>query len=348
MRKFLIFSLAVILFLGAAFRASLEFEKPQDLTIEFLTKSLMQNSARAFPSPDALQIFMCGTGGPIGNSDRAQACIAVITPEHFYLVDVGAGSTANLQKSGLPMDRLKGIFITHFHSDHIAEIYEANLISWAAGRSEQLNIFGPKGIKTLVKSINETYSFDRGYRTKHHGEDLLPSNLGLIADKKIRPGKQIIDGEFVVTPYLADHNPAHPAVGYRFDYRGRSVVISGDGNINQQTKLISNSTDILFHDALSRGLVSNLEHAARDLGLDRLSKIFFDIQDYHASTTAISVMARDIDVKLVVFYHLVPATDAYLGEREFKRNMPENFLISKERQWYILPSGEEEIKIIGD
>ena len=125
-------------------------------------------------------------------------------------------------------------------------------------------------------------------------------------------------------------------------------MISGDGNINQQTKLISNSADILFHDALSRGLVSNLEHAARDLGLDRLSKIFFDIQDYHASTTAISVMARDIDVKLVVFYHLVPATDAYLGEREFKRNMPKNFLISKERQWYILPSGEKEIKIIGD
>ena len=96
-------------------------------SIEFLTKSLIQNSARAFPSPDALQIFMCGTGGPIGNSGRAQACIAVITPEHFYLVDVRAGSTANLQKSCLPMDRLKGIFITHFHSDHIAEIYEANL-----------------------------------------------------------------------------------------------------------------------------------------------------------------------------------------------------------------------------
>tara|TARA_B100001093_G_scaffold149702_1_gene142423 strand:+ start:2592 stop:3638 length:1047 start_codon:yes stop_codon:yes gene_type:complete len=347
-RKFLLFSLAVILFLGAAFRASLEFEKPQDLTIEFLTKSLMQNAAREFPSPDALQIFMCGTGGPIGNSGRAQACIAVITPNHFYLVDVGAGSTANLQKSGLPMKRLKGIFITHFHSDHIAEIYEANLISWVGGRSKKLAVLGPEGTNTLIKSINETYSFDRRYRTKHHGEKLLPSALGLISGKEIIPGKPIIDGELVVTPYSADHSPAHPAVGYRFDYRGRSVVVSGDGNINEQTKLISHSTDILFHDALSRGLVSNLEHAARDLGLDRLSKIFFDIQDYHASTSAISMMARDIDVKFVVFYHLVPATDAYLGEREFKRNMPENFLISQDRQWYILPSQEEEIKIFGD
>jgi len=347
-RKFLVSSLAILLFLATAFRVSLEFEKPQDLAVEFLTKSVMQNAARAFPSPDALKIFMCGTGGPIGNSRRAQACIAIITPDHFYLVDVGAGSTANLQRSGLPMDRLAGIFITHFHSDHIAEIYEANLISWVGGRSEQLILFGPEGVGSLVKSINETYSFDRGYRTKHHGEDLLPSNLGLIAEKKVRPGKQIIDGELVVTPYLADHNPAHPAVGYRFDYRGRSIVISGDGNINQQTKLISNSTDILFHDALSRGLVSNLEHAAKDLGLDRLSKIFLDIQDYHASTDAISMMASDIDVQLVVFYHLVPATDAYLGEREFRRNMPENFLISKERQWYILPSEKKEIKIIGD
>lgn len=167
MRKFLVCSLAVILFLGAAFRASLEFEKPQDLAIEFLTKSVMQNSARAFPTPDALQIFMCGTGGPIGNSGRAQACIAVITPEHFYLVDVGAGSTANLQRSGLPMNRLTGIFITHFHSDHIAEIYEANLISWIAGRSEQLILFGPEGVRSLVKSINETYSFDRSSKRFH-------------------------------------------------------------------------------------------------------------------------------------------------------------------------------------
>ena len=181
---------------------------------------------------------------------RAQACIAVITPEHFYLVDVGAGSTANLQRSGLPMDRLTGIFITHFHSDHIAEIYEANLISWIAGRSS--NSF--YSVRRCTKPSKE-YQRDIFIRSRvsHEASRRRSSAVEPWVNRrqKIRPGKQIIDGELVVTPYLADHNPAHPAVGYRFDYRGRSIVISGDGNINQQTKLISNSTDILFHDALS-------------------------------------------------------------------------------------------------
>ncbi|MFN3236883.1 MAG: MBL fold metallo-hydrolase [Pseudomonadales bacterium] len=79
-----------------------------------------------FPESENLRIYVCGSASPLGISrQRAQACLAVITPDHFYLFDAGAGSAANLQADGLPLERLDGVFITHFHSDHIADYRRA-------------------------------------------------------------------------------------------------------------------------------------------------------------------------------------------------------------------------------
>ena len=85
---------------------------------------------RSFPESENLRIYVCGSASPLGyRRRRAQACIAVITPEHF-LFDAGENSVGNLQRDGLPLERLDGIFLTHFHSDHIADLPDARLASW--------------------------------------------------------------------------------------------------------------------------------------------------------------------------------------------------------------------------
>ena len=346
MKKFLLYGLLISASLGLALRGSLEFEKPREVALKFFTKTQTENGSRSVPTPDALQVFLCGTASPINNSGRAQACVAVLTPQHFYLVDVGAGSTSNLQGSGLPLDRLQGILITHFHSDHIAEIYEANLLSWVTGRPEQLKVYGPEGIKNLVRNINDTYAPDRSYRTEHHSEKILPPILGLMSHERVEPGGIILDGDLVITPYLSDHHPASPAVGYRFDYRGRSVVVSGDSNITEETGIITDSVDILIHDARSERIIKEMVNASKDLGLNRRAKIFEDIQDYHASTESILKLTDTSQIKTVVFYHLVPTSDSFIVELEFKRGMPENFLVGTDRQWFVLPSYSSEIKVI--
>ena len=136
----------------------------------------------------ALQAFVCGSASPLGiDSGRAQACIAIVTPEHLFIFDAGAGSVQRLMQSRLPLDRINGVFLTHYHSDHIAALGDLNLNSWVNGRPAPLQVYGPVGINTVVAGFNMAYQLDRGYRTAHHGEDFLPSTAGLLqATKSIR------------------------------------------------------------------------------------------------------------------------------------------------------------------
>jgi ribonuclease Z len=59
------------------------------------------------------------------------------------LVDTGAGSAQVATLGRLPLERLEAVFLTHFHSDHIAALPEFNLNSWVAGRPKPMTVFGP-------------------------------------------------------------------------------------------------------------------------------------------------------------------------------------------------------------
>ena len=87
---------------------------------------------------DGLKITLCGTSSPLPAPGRAQACVAVETPEHLYLIDAGSGSAATANLAGIPTAKLRGILLTHFHSDHISDIGDFNLNSWVAGRPAPL------------------------------------------------------------------------------------------------------------------------------------------------------------------------------------------------------------------
>ena len=60
---------------------------------------------------DGLKITLCGTSSPLPAPGRAQACIAVETRDHLYIVDAGSGSAATAQLSGIPLDKMRGIFV---------------------------------------------------------------------------------------------------------------------------------------------------------------------------------------------------------------------------------------------
>ncbi len=68
--------------------------------------------------------------------------MAVFAEGRFYVVDAGPESTENLVRWGIPLARIGGVFLIHFHSDHIGELGELNLQTWAAGRAEPLDVYG--------------------------------------------------------------------------------------------------------------------------------------------------------------------------------------------------------------
>jgi ribonuclease Z len=346
MKKALILIISLLVIVGVG-RALLKLPAVQDRLLERGTTRIAERGAVPLPESESLRVYVCGSASPLGMG-QAQACIAVITPEHFYLIDSGAGSTDNINRLGLPAERLQGLLLTHFHSDHIAEIYEVNLGSWVRGRPAPLTVYGPAGVDEITDAVNAGYRLDRNYRTAHHGEDLLPPALGVLEHETIAPGVILEDGDLRITAYVAEHppiEPIEPAVGYRFDYRGRSVVISGDSNVTSDTLNIVDGADLLLHDALSLPTVSALSEALGAAGQSRQSKIVADVMDYHASAESLIELGEKSNVDMVAFYHLVPVPPTSLLKNVFLRGAPDNFLLTEDLMWFELPVDSDDIVV---
>ena len=294
---------------------------------------------------DGLKITLCGTSSPIPAPGRAQACVAVETPEHLYIVDAGSGSAATANLSGVPMEKLRGILITHFHSDHISDIGDFNLNSWVAGRPEPLQIIGPRGVDRIVDGFNMAYELDRGYRVAHHGAELLNPKLGTLQAKTIAEGVIVDQDGLRITAFEVSHPPIEPAFGYRLDYGGRSVVISGDSLVTDKIIEISNGADVVLHDAMSLQLVRGAAGMARTTGNTRLATVLQDIQDYHATTEDLSRLSSEAEIGQLALYHLVPAPRNAMALRAFSNDIPEGALLTEDGMVISLPAGSEEIGI---
>ena len=315
----------------------------QDFVMKRATQVVFGGPLETF---DGLQAVVCGSASPLGNNpDRAQACIAVVTPEHFFLVDIGARAPMRINQAQLPLNRLTGVMFTHFHSDHIAGLADVNLGSWVGGRRESLNVYGPAGVATVGEGFNTAYQLDRRYRVAHHGVELLPPAAGPMTAQTFEPGIVWQDDAMTVTSFLVDHHPIHPAVGYRFDYRGRSIVVSGDTNASENLFAAASNADVVFHDALARQTLDIMRGAMAEAGRARVAQIVTDVIDYHADSLTLEDAANAAGVKQLVLYHLVPTPLNDMTETMFKRGLTDSTLLAHDLQVFELPPNSDEIII---
>jgi ribonuclease Z len=266
---------------------------------------------------DALRVLLCGTSAPYPDPHRAQTCTAVIAGGHYYLVDTGPGSGRNLELWQLRGHELAAVFLTHFHSDHIGDLGEINTNAWLSGHPGSLQVYGGPGVDRVVEGFNEAYGLDQAYRTANSGEQMLPPAADRMqADVIQMQGSPTVAqdrrslpmhfGDLTVTAIEVNHDPAEPAYGYRFDYRGRSVVISGDTRVHPPLAVAAAGADVLVHEAQSQHLVQLIGKAAADVGDARISQTMKDIQHYHTDPLEASRIANQAGVKLLVFNHLDP------------------------------------------
>jgi ribonuclease Z len=262
---------------------------------------------------NALRVILCGTSSPLPDPNRAKSCVMVIAGGKAYVVDTGPESWKTLGLMNFPGARIAAILLTHFHSDHIGDLGEFRMQTWVGGRRRPLPVHGPEGVQQVVAGFNQAYALDDKYREAHHGADIMPLSGAVLVAKPFatRAGGEpftVLEADgLTVTAFEVDHSPAAPAVGYRFDYRGRSVVISGDTRKLVAVAKASAGADLLIHDALSQPLRQVLADGARDAGNARVAKLLNDIGDYHASPVEAAETANDAGVQLLVYTHFVPA-----------------------------------------
>jgi ribonuclease Z len=245
------------------------------------------------------------------NPQRAGPCNVVIAGDQVFVVDMGENGNRNLNLMGISTAEVKALLLTHFHSDHIDGIGPLMLFHWTRGASTApLPVYGPEGVEQVVAGFNAAYALDHGYRVAHHGEAVVPgSGGGAVARPFVLEGNAAVilqSGGLTVTAFKVDHDPITPAVGYRFDYKGRSLCISGDTAKSANLIATCKGADLIVHDALQPQMVKEIEAVFAAQGNAKTAKIFADIQDYHATPEQAAESARDAGAKMLVLSHLVP------------------------------------------
>jgi ribonuclease Z len=301
----------------------------------------------------ALHVVLCGTGSPLPSAERAGPCTAILAGGHFLLVDAGPGANDRMGLLRLPRESIDAVLLTHFHSDHIGELGETAMQSWALGRPAPLPVYGPPGVEDVVAGFELAYARDTRYRVLHHGADLMPPQarpLRAVPVTAPAEGEVVVfeDGPLRVSAFAVNHAPVTPAYGYRIDFSGRSVVLSGDTAPTDNLTAAARGADLLVHEALAAPLVEAAHVAAAEAGLERRARIAHDIQGYHTTPVQAAGIAKRAGVRLLVLNHLVPPPDNALLRRLFLRGVSDAWdgevLLGEDGMHFALPPGSEVIR----
>ncbi|MDO8410160.1 MAG: MBL fold metallo-hydrolase [Phenylobacterium sp.] len=305
--------------------------------------------------PDGLHVALCGAGSPMPDVARSGPCTAVIAGRRLFIVDAGSGASRNLTLMGLPPSRVEAILLSHFHSDHMDGLGELLMQRWASSSAAAPTpVYGPPGVETVLAGFAQAYSLDRGYRIAHHGPDVTPpSGYGGVARPFAIPEGQtslvILDEpDLKITAFRVDHDPIEPAVGYRFDYKGRSAVLSGDTTPSPVVEAQARGADLLVHEALSLDLVNRQRAAAEAAGRANLAQIFGDITDYHTTPEQAAQLAERAGVKFLLLNHIVPPLPIAALEGPFLGEARQQFSgrlkVGRDGDLISLPAGSDQVR----
>jgi ribonuclease Z len=302
--------------------------------------------------PDGLHVALCGSGSPLPDPGRAGPCTLVIAGSRLFVVDTGEGSSRKLAAMGMPVGRIAGVFLTHFHSDHIDGLGPLMLLRWTGSSAVRpLPIHGPTGVEQVVAGFNAAYGLDNGYRTGHHGAKIVtPGGAGGTALPfaiGTAPVVVLDDGGLRITAFPVNHDPVRPAVGYRFDYKGRAVVFSGDTAASASLNRAARGADLMVHEALQPAMVKAVTDVLVQRGQANVAQITRDIIGYHSTPEIAADSARAAGVRQLVLNHLVPplpfrfAYPAFLGDAASHFGGP--IIVGEDGMMFSLPAGSTAI-----
>lgn len=257
--------------------------------------SLMTPPVHAQDAQDDFVVTLLGTGVPDPRIDRFGSSTLVQANGLNLVFDAGRGAMQRIDQIGIVPAEIDHIFLTHFHSDHTVGLPDLWLIPWLPpqGRREvPRTITGPVGTKQLTKGLTLAYADDLRIRIADAG--LNPAGVEWDVTEFSEDGPVYEKDSVIVTAFENFHGPAlKPSYGYRVDYDGRSVAISGDTKPFENVITHSTGVDLLIH-----------EVAMADPAIADRSPIKI-IMDHHTSPSQAAEVFTAAQPKMAAFTHFV-------------------------------------------
>ncbi len=237
----------------------------------------------------ATKVILLGTGTPNPDPERSGPSVALVVDSSIYIIDFGVGVVRRAAAAGLQITALKRAFLTHLHSDHTLGYPDLIFTPAVAGRSDPIEVFGPKGITEMTKHIMAAYEIDQNERIA--GLEPAMKEAYVVNTHEISEGEVYSDELVEVKAFAVDHGSLE-SYGYRFETPTKTVVISGD--TRPSANLIKNARgcDVLLHEVYSvQGLQTRPEEWKRYH------------KAVHTSSHELAEIANMVKPGILVLYH---------------------------------------------
>ncbi|WP_066254500.1 MBL fold metallo-hydrolase [Neobacillus drentensis] len=296
-RKLLFFLLLMIMLISGCgtSESALADKKPQqNKSGGSKTSSSNEKQSLFETAPDGFRVVTVGSGNPKTEIGRGAPSTLVQFKDKFFLVDSGENTTSTLLKIGLPAERITNMLFTHQHVDHNGGFWTFFIDGWQGPTGRRsLNLIGPQ-VQELYDTTVNFFKTDLEYRASlGWPKDGLLTNVN-IKDLTKDNYKFKLDG-VKITSIPVPHTI--PIYAYRFDAKGKSVVVSGDLTYTDKFAPFAKNADILVIDGMLTSDFSFVPEQARE----NLKK---SLKQSHATTEDLAKMATDSRVKKVVLTHL--------------------------------------------
>jgi ribonuclease Z len=250
----------------------------------------------------SIKVTLLGTGSPQPRMDRFGPSILVEAGNEKMLFDCGRGAAQRLSQIKVPFAEVTAVFLTHLHSDHIVGIPDLWLTGWIQGRKVPLRVWGPAGTKQMMMHLEQAYEFD--IHIRRDVDEKLPAEGVVVQAVDIEQGVVYQNGGVKVTAFTVDHGPVKPALGYRIDFAGHSVVLSGDTRFSENLITFAQRTDVLIHEVIE----PESFRANNALNQERAGIVIA----HHTTPEQAGTVFTRVKPRLAVYSHIVPGNASNL------------------------------------
>jgi len=263
---------------------------------------------KGFLKEDGDRLVLLGTqGGPFIRSYKQTPSSNLIVYRNIpFVIDAGYGTTFKLREAGINLSSLKYIFITHLHSDHYLDLGPLLYNCWISGLGEQIHVYAPPGIKSLLNAFWKSNQYDINTRIKDEGR---PDIRKLVTVHEIKEGLLIANSVFEIRSLKNIHPPVDNSYAFKFNLGKKIIVFSGDTAYCSALTRFAASADYLIHEVMYSPAVDEMAKRRPNA-----TNLIASIKSHHTSAEDVGRIAKEANVKNLVLNHFVPSDDKSLTD----------------------------------